>query len=531
MIPARLASAIAGAALATVLAACGGGGGGDTPAPATPVAVPASGTYGWLLKAEGSTAALKYGLSLIHPALPAVEWVVEPASEAVTDAQVVAQGTRGGSGRTVTGLVPQTLVYIVGGDVRRVPLAANGSAPRGQVQRAQSTSACRFSLSAVDALTPENSRFIVSTAGADGLCGSSDDGAAEVKLAASAPTVTLTPLTSTPLAVLRDPDALVPRGWVLPTEVRLWNGGTIALRDAADALQTVLAANDHVLLAQSASGWSVLGFDSGNTVTDTPVTLPDGAAWQSVGHDGQYFYLSGSTGRPDQRDGTWFVVRVAMQAPVAEALASGSGYVPFVGLGRNRVYVTVWDGAASRLLSLAKAVPGAAPVSMLGDLPSTSQVLVLASAADVHSFWRQDNVGSGTPVLSVSLIDETGAVQYATSGGGWQFSLDGATTIDFDRSENRTRFIVADGYGSRAFGDARLVSYDAASRTRVDLGTLPGSGDFGSDTVFAGVNGAAGSFMTGFAARSAAGVVQPSGARLFSFDAAAGGLSYTTQQQ
>mgnify|MGYP003339597983 CR=1 FL=1 len=156
----RLASASACAAMLALLSACGGGGGGDgSPAPApAPVPVPTTGTYGWLLKAEGGTSALKYGLSLVHPSQPSAEFVVESASDAVTDAKVLNQGNRGSDGRSLTGLTSYALVYIVGGDVRRVPLVANGSAPRTLVQRAQSTSACRITIEAADPLTPENSR-------------------------------------------------------------------------------------------------------------------------------------------------------------------------------------------------------------------------------------------------------------------------------------------------------------------------------------------------------------------------------------
>jgi hypothetical protein len=47
---------------------------------------------------------------------------------------------------------------------------------------------------------------------------------------------------------------------------------------------------------------------------------------------------------------------------------------------------------------------------------------------------------------------------------------------------------------------------------------LPGSTDFGADAVFASAGGGPEAFGVGFAARSSAGVVQETGAKVFSFD-------------
>ena len=103
-------------------------------------------------------------------------------------------------------------VDVVGGDVRRVPLLADGTAPLGRVQRARSTSACRFVIEAVNHVAPEQSRFIASTAGADGRCDSADDGRAEVRLDTTLGLI-VTPLSAAaPLALLRDPGTLTPNG-------------------------------------------------------------------------------------------------------------------------------------------------------------------------------------------------------------------------------------------------------------------------------------------------------------------------------
>jgi len=104
--------------------------------------------------------------------------------------------------------------------------------------------------------------------------------------------------------------------------------------------------------------------------------------------------------------------------------------------------------------------------------------------------------------------------------------------IDFNRSENRSRFVFVNGFGSRGFGDAALIGYDTKARLATSYGTLPGTADFGTDYVFASTVGGPGSFLAGFAARSVNGVVQDSDAKVFSFDVGnASSLQYTTSKQ
>lgn len=121
---------------------------------------------------------------------------------------------------------------------------------------------------------------------------------------------------------------------------------------------------------------------------------------------------------------------------------------------------------------------------------------------------------------------------YSSSSGGFPISVVEADVQNFDASESRSRFLFANGYGSRAFGDAQLIGYDAASKTATVLGALPGSVDFGTDFVLAGAMGGPGSFMTGFGARSSGGTIQETGAKVFSFDfGSASSLKYTSTTQ
>jgi hypothetical protein len=106
------------------------------------------------------------------------------------------------------------------------------------------------------------------------------------------------------------------------------------------------------------------------------------------------------------------------------------------------------------------------------------------------------------------------------------------TTIDWLRSENRQRFVHAEGFGSLGFSGAALVGFDAATRGTVAIGTLPGSSIFGNDIVYADAFGGPGSRGAGVAARSVAGSVQGAGAVAFTFDAAtAASLKTSTLRQ
>lgn len=513
------------------VAACGGGGGeGAAPAPPAAPVVPSSGTYAWLLKAEGRTDDLKYALSLVHPQDSSTEVPIEPASAAVTDARLLAQAPVDVATLQTGALEPYALVYIVGGDVRRVPLRANGVAPASRVARAQSTSACRFVLDAVDHAAPELSRFVVSTAGADGLCGSSDDGRGEIRLDTGGGVVYTPWSGAAPLALLRDPATLAPSGWLLPTQVQMWASpaAPLAYRSAADAVQRVVQSTHRSALVESASGLSVLDFSASGSVSETRLGTLNSTGWQGIGFDAQYFYAfrnGGTAASP-----TWALQRISRNVPLATQLGSGAGQVTLGGMGNDVLYATVLTGSLVQTLRMPKAVPNAAIVVDGGPLAASFST-VLTGANGVHLLWRITGLDTASPSYGVQMIDEAGTVLYAGAAGGFSLGLADAARVDFARSENRSRFLFAEGYGNRFFGDATLVAYDSVGRSATRVGQLPGSADFGIDYVFANAFAGPVAPGVGFAARSINGVVQSSGMRVYTFDpAAAGSLRYTTRQ-
>ncbi|MES2099803.1 MAG: hypothetical protein V4569_08295 [Pseudomonadota bacterium] len=516
------------------LAACGGGGGEAGTSGSAPAAAPTSGAFAWLLKAQGPTDNLKYGLSLLHPATPGTEWVIEVSNSVVSDAKLVASGSVDVAGSKVDSLQPYALLYIVGGDVRRVPMQANGTVPLSRVQRAQSTSACSFVIEANDYAAPENSRYIVSTAGADGSCTTADDGRAEVSLTASGG-LTFTPISSAvPLGVFRDVATLAPRGWIYPKTVFFWGpspGTTVVTRtDTEPALTGVVAATYRSVLVDDGTQLSVLDFPSGTAPTESRLSAAStgGGGWTSIGFDAANHYVFRNSGSTTAS--SWTVLKISRVAPSATVLASGSGLLSIASMAGTQLYATVIGAADNRLLAISKTV--GVPVKPLAITSSSTLTTVQTSASDVHQLWRVTNIGSAAITYAIEMIDEGGNIVYATSTGGFPMAVAEAGSVNFNLSENRTRFVFANGYGSKAFSDATLVGYDTAARTATPLGTLPGSIDFGSDFVFASTMGGPGSFMTGFAARSSGGAVQETGAKVFSFDAStAQSLKYTSSAQ
>ena len=510
------------------LAGCGGGG-GDSGVGGGVATFPASGAYGWLLKASGPTTALKFGLSFVHPSRPGTEYVIEIARDVVSDARLVSSGSIDAAQLRASALQANTLVYIVGGDVRSVPMTADGTAPAARIQRAQSTSACRFVIEGNDYAAPQNSRFVVSTAGADGRCDSSDDGRAEVRLAASG-ALGYTPLSGElPLEVARDTATLAPRGWINPRSVLLWGTTptTIATRTApAAAFTSVLAGSPDAALVADGARLAVLRFGSGSTVTESALdpTITAGSDWQTLGFDADNFYAYINSS--NTFTSTWRVVKITRATPTASLLATGTGLVTVASMGRNMLYLTVFGASDNKLIRIAKSNGAQTPTSTV----TTTLVTVQTGADGVHQRWRVTGVGS-TPSYTIDMVDETDTSLFSIAGG---FPLDmaAAGTRSFNGSESRSRFLVAGNYGSRAFGDASLIGYDGATRTATTLGTLPGTTTFGSSPVYASASAGPSAFGLGFAARSNAGTVEETGAKVFSFDfGTANSLSFTTLAQ
>ncbi|HZE91530.1 MAG TPA: hypothetical protein VE029_07465, partial [Rhizobacter sp.] len=501
-----------------MLQACGGGG-SDTPSDSAPVTYPTSGAYGWTLKASGDTAALMQGLSLVHSSLPDNEYVIESPSKSITDTRLVSSGVVNPSSLTATSIQPYALLYIFGGDVRSVPLRADGTSPKSQVKRTNTSSACRFVLSAFDYAVPTNSRFIVSTA-SSGHCNEAQDGHAEVRFSADMGLSFTVIQGDFPLEVARDPVTLAPRGWIYPRQVVLWNtspSATLTLREPGKAALTdVVASTYQSALVDDADQLSVFNFSAGNSFIEVLLNanLTAGGGWSLIGFDADSFYVYKNPGNAFVSP--WTVLRITRANPTASVVAHGTGSVQVVSMGKDVLYLTVLTASNNHLLRINKSAGDGA---FNDDAPTAIDVVttVQTSANDKHLQWAVTAVGTPNASYEIRMVDEAGTTLYIAPNGHTINPVE-ASVQNFNASESRTRFIFAQGYGARAFSDASLVGYDTSNPTATVLGTLPGSAEFGSDFVFATAVGGPGNFGVGFATRSSAGNYMDQDARVFSFD-------------
>ena len=532
--PLRAWTGTAVAACLALVSACGGvaepgsepgnGSGNGSGSGSAGPALPTSGTYSWVLKPQGTTASPRFGLSLLHPQAATVERVIEPASAALTDVKPVLAGSYDVAGLRITALRTPLLLYIANGDVRSVPLAADGTLPRDRILRAASTSACRFQVDANDHTQPLNSRWTVSTAGPDGGCDSADDGWAEITVSAQGQPRFAAGSGEAPMGMTRDTATLVPRGWILPRTVLFWARGgagssavTVATRNSVEAAFTaVVLSTPRAALADDGSRLTVLDFRADASLALRPLdaAVTAGGGWRGIGFDANAFYVFRNSTATTAS--AWRVLRVARSDGAATVLASGEGQLSNASMGTSLLYITVLGTQNNRLLSITKAGT-AAPLTMETTALSTFSNIT-ASAGSVHQLFRVSNLGSAAPLYAIEFIDETGARLFSSTAGGYPMALADASALSLNTSESRTRFVFATGYGARGYADATLVSYGSASRAAINLGTLPGTADFGQSTVFASVSIGPDSFAGGFAGRVTGTTVDTTGSRIFSFD-------------
>lgn len=500
------------------LTACGGGGGFDVSSGQNNSSGGTSGSvYAVALTSQGAAATRTYGLSLIQPGATESEFVIEAPTAGVLDLAIVSSGTVTVDQATVSGIQPFAALYIVGGDIRRVPLVANGTAPAGRVQRAGVSGACRFVLNANDYAAPEQSRLVVSTAGADAACGTADDGQSDVTLT-SAGGLTVTPVTGPRrLGIVRDTARLAPQGWFTTDNVTLFTPSAGVLPYSAPATSVVLGTNRSAVVetrgALSVLDLGTAAVGTGLSETQLPANLTAGTGWRSIGFDSTDFfvYRSGTT----LGSSSWSVLRINRQSKAVTQLSGGSGVLSSVGLGQGLIYATESTPANNRVLTISKSQPG--PANTLRSRPSTTLLSVTTGTNGRHQLWERPVTGTAGYVLD--FISEANNTSLLNVPGGVPLAEVQATTLNLGASQNTGRFVFAGGYGASGLSGAVLQSYDAGAGVSDVYGTLPGSSRYGADQVEVGVTSTPGPFLGGYAGRVGAGGVQASDEVTFSFDA------------
>ena len=519
----RSLSSSLGLGLALVLAACGGGGGSSgTDAGTTPVTprYPTRGSYAPVLKVLGSTTEPRRGLSLVHPDDPGVEYMIEDGSKSVSDTLTLYAGVVNAAAGRVDQITPHTLLYIAGGIVRAVPLLANGEAPSSALrgQATLSMSACRFMQepNANNYADPTATRIGVIAQGPDNRCGTADDVPTPYYYDPALNLVQLVGGGSTGNFV-RDPQTLAPSYQVMPYSLVSPSAAYAFMPYPGPSLRRMVISSPGMAVMELGSSEQDIQLVALDVVRRSYVELgpvATGANWQALGHDASAYYLYRNASAASST--SWTVLRNSKSQPQAVRMASGTGQVLNAAMGQGQLYLTVQQPAGNRLYAVAKASPHA--LVQLEATPPDRMSVVLASAGQVHLFLRVSGAGASA-TTSIDMVDEAGVVR-ATAASALPLALVEPASIDFSRSENRTRFLFAAGMGAQGYGDASLQSYDAgAGGSGLEIGRLPGTSTLGGSAVFAHSSAALGNAVAGQVVSSANGSFLANGSRVFSFKA------------
>ena len=483
------------AILALALSACGGGGGGSTggtagsgSAGAAPVSQwPGTGNYAVVLRAGGSTAAgaTTLALSLVHPATPQVEYVMDASPATSTLGLTLLRGTYAASTNEFTSLSPVAYVDAPNGALRTTMLAANGARP--QQSSGPTTAVCSNTLVANDFANPFSSIVLATTPGADGICGTSDDGEVMIGFSSSgAPDAT--PVTGV-LGFLRGSATGAPAYWLTTdssgaeTLTPFASGGAatvvgVGSPGANVSYGRVQNLSDTLLYSRNGALMGV-GTASGaaSRRTLSTSTGPDG--WKPAGNDATYAYAYLNSATAQSGAGSWQLLAVSRADLSVATIATGTGSILAASAVPGSVYATVLNAST-----------GAAVVK--ANAPSGTQSTLWASASTVTGV--EANPGglntvvssSGVGSVSMSLIDNQGNSIFSSSPG----ILYGADADAVDGASGDQVFagvyVVAPS-SSTYLGGVPLTRVDAATKASTVIGTLPTGADLGgaaSDVVF-----------------------------------------------
>jgi hypothetical protein len=481
--------------LSIALSACGGGGGGDGGGGAgasslpPPSPWPVSGNYVAILKASGSTTAgaTTLSLSLVHPATPQVEYVMDSSPASSSLGLTLYGGTYAAAGNQFTNLSPVAYVDAPNGLLRTTALAANGSRPQQSTGPTQAL--CPSSLVANDFADPFATVVLATTPGADGTCGTPDDG--QVMIGFSSTGVPYTTAASGTIGFLRSSSTGAPSYWLVTdssgaeTMTPFGSGGAatvvgIGTPGASVSYGRVEDLSDSLLYSRSGALMG-LGNGTGSFIRQTLSTSTGPEGWKGAGNDATYAYAYLNSGTSQSGTGTWQLLAVARASLAVTTIATGTGSILEASAVPGAVYATVLDASTGAHVSKVSAPSGAQSTLWAS---ATTVTAVEANPGGINAVVAAS--GAGAASLSLSLIDDQGNGFYSQSPG----VLYGADSDTIDGASGDQVFagayVVAPS-SSTYLGGVPLTRVDAASRTSTVVGSLPSGADLGgsaSDMVF-----------------------------------------------
>jgi hypothetical protein len=213
-------------------------------------------------------------------------------------------------------------------------------------------------------------------------------------------------------------------------------------------------------------------------------------------------------------------------------MASGTGVVALSSMGNSRLYLTVadqlcsGDSTCTYLISVNKTDEGLfiTNADFIGAPNTLIRMEAGANGIDLLSF--EPVVESGPSVTTLAFFNDADLEPLPSPLGeipsGKSMGLAAASTLNFNSSESRTRFVYATGYTvAQQFNSATLNALETsgASYSPIALGALPGAADYGSDPSLASVIAGPSAYGSAYVARVSGGSLQSSGSKVYSFEA------------
>ena len=515
------------------LSACGGGGGSSTTTTAATVPVtqpaaglsatgfPNTGVYQLLLTSQGANTARSTGISLIHPNDRTVEYQIEAPVSASLGYLMMSSGTADVPNKRVFNIQQHSVLYIVGGDIKRLPLQALGTTPKAGLQAAGVSNLCAFAVDTnfatpggMDYSAPLSSKFYAGTKGVDGRCGTPDDGQAVISFdAAGKPIVDTVDTSSTGMgpvvAVFRDPATLKP---------------TIAVK--ARGLKVIASSLD-VGVGETSTGLQMTGL----SVKLLDQSIVGGTGWESAGHDSEYFYVFRNIPlAASSATSSWKLVRISKVNPAASLLATGTGNLLSATMGSNSILGTILSTATGFSLNkFSKTTPGLPLV--LERQPGNSYAIASALSQGIFMFFRTFVVNGVASSTSVEMFDEATNATIYNRQSAFLFGVIRPDSLPFNSSLDVVGFtFTGDSLGPAGALGSSLIAYNAANRTATVVGQFPNAADFGSARGLALTGGTDNAtFATGNVLAVSGTTILPTPRRSFSFNpSAAGSIFYTT---
>ena len=527
---------VAGAAL---VAACGGGGGGSaTTATTVAASWPSGGTFVPVLKAFGSSTAspLNIALSLVHPATPTVEYVMDASAAPAALGLTLEQGTFDAAAQQFSARIPVAYVDSAGGVLRTTALQALGARPVQTI--GSSVSLCSTSMQANNFANPYLSQIVAATPGADGVCGNADDKQATITFnAAGQPSFTASP--ATVLGFLRSPVTGQPSFWFNAFADGSMNTTNIASTFNGSVTANILSfstpgttytfkpvqnLNDTILFTQSGV---LKGLSATGTIpalaTLSVQTGPDG--WQAAGADSSKSYVYLNSSSASSGAGTWRLLSVSRSNLTTSTVATGAGSIYTASVVPGTIYATIFNGSTDTVYKISTAT-GALSTYIAA---SSSVVSALSSGANNSNLVI---VASGSNV-STLVVDDAGVQNYAVSSG----TLYGADQNVIDIVTGNyiaASHIFLSPIGTLGFSASAITRYDIATKTVRTIGVVPSGsalGGLATDPVFIGAVLPDRGFGGSMAARLISGQLQSSGAAVYTYSTGtANSLTKTTSQ-